>query len=377
MYDLKIRNFILSHDNWEELLQSPPYNLKISRDRGYIIFKYSQISSDFNNPIVQEARGIIFKESTWECVCHAFNKFGNWGESYVPELNWNSVKVLEKVDGSLIRLWYDNGWHISTNGIIDAFQANINDLLCPTFGDLFLKSIPDTIVNFCARLNQDRTYMFELVSPHNRVVIPYEDIKLYYLGERDMITGQEYFLPDEWNVSPKIYEFNNLEDVIKAAKELPWDEEGYVCVDKYFRRCKIKSPSYVMAHYVRNNNTITKKRLIDIILNNEITEFCIYANDYEELLNEVLQEMIEIDMQAEFIQFTFNMLHLTELSRKDYAGYVLQSPKIFHDFLFKNYENEITWKEYVINWDANKWEKCLEQAEQYKINKEAEGLENE
>ena len=55
MYNLKIRNFILSHDNWEELLQAPPYNLTISRDEGYIMFKYSQIDSDFNDPIVQEA----------------------------------------------------------------------------------------------------------------------------------------------------------------------------------------------------------------------------------------------------------------------------------------------------------------------------------
>ena len=375
MYNLKIRNFILSHDNWEELLQAPPYNLIISRDEGYIMFKYSQIDSDFNDPIVQEARGIIFKESNWECVCHAFNKFGNYGESYVEKLDWDSVKVLEKIDGSLLKLFYDNNsWHISTNGTIDAFKSNTGNVLYPTFGDLFLNAIPDNIVAFYSRLDQNKTYMFELVSPYNRVVIPYENIELYYLGERDMTTGQEYFLPDQWCKSPRVFEFYNLQDVINAADKLPWDEEGYVCVDKDFRRCKIKSPSYVMAHYCRNNGAITRKRLIDVIINHEIAEFCIYANDYKDLINEVVQEMGEIKTEAELLQSTLNLLHLKELSRKEYASYVLIYPKVFHDFLFKNYERDITWEEYTLDWNANKWDKVLEQCEQYKIKKEGDEI---
>ena len=375
MYNLKIRNFILSHDNWEELLQAPPYNLTISRDEGYIMFKYSQIDSDFNDPIVQEARGIIFKEINWECVCHAFNKFGNYGESYVEELDWDSVKVLEKIDGSLIKLFYDNNhWHISTNGTIDAFKSNTGNVLYPTFGDLFLNAVPDNITVFCGRLDQNKTYMFELVSPYNRVVIPYENIELYYLGERDMTTGQECFLPDQWDKSPRVFEFHNLQDVINAADKLPWDEEGYVCVDKDFRRCKIKSPSYVMAHYCRNNNVITRKRLIDVILNHEIVEFCIYANDYKDLIDEVVQEMVEIETEAKLLQSTFNLLHLKELSRKEYASYVLMYPKVFHDFLFKNYERDITWEEYTLDWNANKWDKVLEEYEQYRIKKEGDEI---
>lgn len=369
MYNLEIRNFILSHDNWEELLQAPPYNLIISRDRGYILFKYSLIDSDFHELIVQESRGIIFKESDWKCVCHSFNKFGNWGESYVQELDWSSVKVLEKIDGSLIRLWYDNGWHISTNSIIDAFKAGTKDLLYPTFGDLFLKSIPNSIADFCARLDKNRTYMFELVSPYNRVVIPYKSIELYYLGERDMNNGQEYFLPEVWSKSPMVFELHSLQDVINTANQLPWDEEGYVCVDKNFCRCKIKSPNYVMAHYIRNNNVITKKRLIDVILSGEVAEFCIYANDYKAIINDVIQEMTVVSVNAEFIRGVFSVAW-NKLPRKDYADIVHKYPKVFHDFLFKNYDNEITWEEYTCSWDANKWDKILKQCEQYKINKE-------
>ena len=106
MYHLELRDFILSHDNWEQLLSEPPYSLKIHRSNGLILFKYNQLSSDFNLEIVREARGIIFKEDTWECVCHAFNKFGNYLESYVPDIDWNHCRASEKIDGSLIKLFY-------------------------------------------------------------------------------------------------------------------------------------------------------------------------------------------------------------------------------------------------------------------------------
>ena len=99
---MKLLDYIKSHSDWEELLSRDPYNLKISRDDGYIMFKYDQIASDFSYEEVREARGIIFYEQTWDCVCHPFNKFGNYGESYCPNIDWNTASVQEKVDGSLI-----------------------------------------------------------------------------------------------------------------------------------------------------------------------------------------------------------------------------------------------------------------------------------
>ena len=132
-YNTKLGEFCATHPNWEELLVAEPYCLKIKRDYGFIIFNYNQLSSDFNNEIVREARGIIFAEGEWEYpVCHAFDKFGNWGESYVPELDWSTVKVSEKIDGSIMKLWNHNGrWRVSTNGNISARDASIGDYTLP------------------------------------------------------------------------------------------------------------------------------------------------------------------------------------------------------------------------------------------------------
>ena len=65
MFNTELGLFCATHDNWAELLIQEPYNLKISEDGPYVLFKYNQLSSDFSNPIVREARGIIFRKGKW------------------------------------------------------------------------------------------------------------------------------------------------------------------------------------------------------------------------------------------------------------------------------------------------------------------------
>ena len=83
---LCIQKFIEEHADWEKLLSEKPYCISISRDvmfgRKLIMFKYSQIDSDFNIELVRECRGIILDEDTLEVICHPFNKFGNYEEPY-------------------------------------------------------------------------------------------------------------------------------------------------------------------------------------------------------------------------------------------------------------------------------------------------------
>ena len=365
MYKIELRDFILSHDNWEELLTAEPYHLKISRDGEYIMFKYNQVFSDFNIPLVREARGIIFRESDWECVCHPFNKFGNYGESYCPDINWETASVQEKVDGSLIKCWNDNGWHISTNGTIDAFKTNLNDIKYQNFGQLVLDAIRNVFPNehdFFNMLDPKCTYMFELVSPYNRVVIPYEEVKLYFLGIRDMNDGDEWN-PEESDLSmffsiPKRYSLHSLEDVQKAANTLSWNEEGYVVCDADFNRVKIKSPSYVMAHYARNNNTINTERLVQIVLNREQEEFLIYASDYADELHDVENTMKAIaNNSVESMKVLFGASY-EFANRGDYAREVAKYPVYMKDFLFRCFDDRIFW-DYAKSWSIDRWVKAI------------------
>lgn len=372
MCNTMIGQFCAQQENWEELLTAAPYHLKISRDDGYVMFKYDQIHSNFVFSLVQEARGIIFKEGQWEePVCWAFNKFGNYGESYVPEIDWSSAFVTEKVDGSLIKLWYNCGrWHISTNGTIDAFKAPLHDVKYDSFGDYFIdtcKKYYPYESDLLDQLDEDLTYMFELVGPSNRVVVPYEESKIYFLGARNNFSGGE-LIPNGFVASclgvdrferPKQYSLTSLEDCLKVVNEFDWQQEGFVVCDGDFNRVKIKSPAYVLAHYARNNNVITKKHLIKVVLTNEIEEFCCYASEYKE---EVLQCKAEIE---NFYKLGKLLLDICKgaraLPRKDYAEIVKACPAPYWDFLFRSYERDVSLQEYTSKWDPEKWEQALSQ----------------
>lgn len=341
---MELLEFIKSHENWEELLSADPYNIKISRDNGYILFKYNQLSSDFSNPIVKECRGIILREADFRPVCVPFFKFMNAEEpnSDLNKIDWSTASVQEKIDGSLMKVWFDNGWHISTNGTIDAFKAELASLYHNSFGALFLEAVRATIPDeheFFFKLKPDFTYMFELVSPENRVVIPYEKTELYFLGARNNETLLEYD-PESVVVSnllhyfkiPKRYNLHSFDEIKNAANELPWDEEGYVCRDKYFHRVKIKSPKYVAAHYCRNNSIITHEHLLEVILSGERAEFLTYASDFKDELDKV--ERAYCLTIAEIKTACSSVAARQFESRKDLAMYVKAKPSWIQGFMF-------------------------------------------
>ena len=383
-YNTKIGEFCATHSNWEELLAQEPYHILVKRKDGFVIFNYRQLESDFSNEIVRECRGIIFKEGEWEHpVCHAFDKFFNYGEPNCAELDWGTAKCTEKIDGSIMKLWcYDGTWHVSTNGNIDASDAPVPDVRKDDFNQLFWEGVTKNLtehyngipqfVPWLDILDKDFTYIFEMVSPYTRVVIPYEETDVYFLGARDNISGRQFGCgidtAAKFNVSmfprPKIYPLIGLEEIINASHDLPWDEEGYVCYDENFNRCKVKSPKYVMAHFARNNNVITRWHLINIILKGEMDEFITYASDYKDQIKWVK------DLMDDFVKTLNGAAYVGKLFRKHdrpkAAELIKNFDKFAQNIMFLNYEKDMSAKKYVENWDAYKWDRVLTQYEKFK-----------
>ena len=364
VYYTRLGQFCDFYKDWEERLSQSPYCLKIKRDENYIMFNYNQLESDFSNDIVRESRGIIFREGEWKApVCHAFDKFGNYGESYVPEIDWSTAVVTEKVDGSLIKFWYDGRWRISTNGTINAFKAENNNVKYKTFGDL----VEDTcdLYGLYQILDKRYTYMFELVGPYNRVVIPYEENNLYFLGYRDNQGVVPFHkaknlaekLADLGIKTPKCYKLGSLEECLNASSVLPWDEEGYVVDDAKGDRAKIKSPAYVMAHYTRTSKVISERVLIDIILKNEIEEFLTYAEDYRDNLEATKNKMDALKKSHEVALDRIKSQFYE--SRKEYAQAVKEFQEWLWPYLFLNFDNYVSFDEYTKGWNVEKWERMI------------------
>ena len=279
---LKLLNFINEHTDWEEKLSNDPYCIKIKRSEGLIILSY-EIGADFNIDIVRECRGIILDETDgYKPVCVPFFKFGNYGESYTDDIDWKTARVQEKIDGSLIKVWHHKGvWRVSTNNTIDAASAMTNSNE-DTFLNIFLKAWALTGKQF-SDLNPDYTYLFELVSPQTRVVVPYMETKLYHTGTRDNNTLKELYM-DIGIEKPKEYTLSTIEACVEAAKKLDKYHEGFVVVDSRWRRIKIKSPIYVAIHHLLNN-IASEKRVIDLIVSGEDAEVVSYFPEYAEMFN--------------------------------------------------------------------------------------------
>lgn len=313
---LKLQKFIQNNKNWEEILQKEPYCLTINRDDDYIIFKYSQINSGFNNDIVRECRGLILKDKTYEAICVPFYKFGNYGEAYADVIDWSTAKVQEKIDGSLIKVFYDNGeWHVATNGMINAKNAEISGYCrYKNFYELF----EDARCFDYDKLDKDCTYMFELTSPYNQVVIRYDDIKIWHIGTRNNKTLKELDV-DIGVEKPKYFNLHTLDDCVEFCKTFR-GHEGFVVVDKNYNRIKIKNPAYVAMHHAVNNHCLTLKRIITIVDVNETAEFINYFPQYKD-------EILKIKSAVKAIKYIINS-DIEKLSkrkfsdRKEYALFV-------------------------------------------------------
>ena len=345
---LKVLEFIKAHKNWEELLSQAPYYIKVYRDvmfdHNLVMLKYNQLDSDFNEEIVRECRGLILDEDSLEPVSVPFFKFGNYGESYCPEIDWESAVILEKRDGSLVKVVkLGKDYLISTNGCIDAFKAMMpDDVLCPykSYGELFMKAMGDRL----SLLSEGYTYMFELTSPYNKVVVPYDDIEITLIGIRDNKSLQEELICDsklkDSFLLPKRYGFRTLEECIESAHSLPYSEEGYVVLDKHFNRVKIKSLEYVNVHHLRGEGAMTEKRILDIIRQNETAEYLIYFPEYKDLFDEYKRKVDDLYKTYHLMWLSFSQLEFN--SRKEIALF-LEYAKDVYDmvFIFKMIDGKI------------------------------------
>lgn len=364
---MELVKFLNAHKNdWQQILSAPPYNIKISSmpaiNGYYYLLKYNQLSSDFKLAFCREARGCIMYYDNlvdrYECVCHPFDKFGNYGESYVPEIDWKSARVTEKVDGSLIKVWYHGGWHISTNGTINAQYAYVPNTQL-SYYDLFLRAIRKygTVEGFFQALDLRYTYLFELVSPDNRMTIYYPEDAIYLIGKRNNLTHAETKITPFCKVNfdiyysslgvriPRAYSLTSLEECIEAAKAMGADEEGFVVCDDKFDRVKVKSEQYLIASHLRFNNSINVKKVIKLIREEIIDDFCAYNEDYIGFVNDVKEAGRTLVAEMRCDWNVFNAMNIA--TKKDFYIAAKNSP--YCDFLCKMYDGKfpLTEKEWL------------------------------
>ena len=381
---LNVQWFIEQHSNWEKLLSEKPYCLTMSREQwngmNLLMLKYSQVDSDFNEVIVRECRGLILNEDTNEIVSFPFTKFGNFGESYCPKIDWTTARCGEKIDGSLIKIVnVGNNLLISTNGTILASNAPIAEQIgCKysTFGDI-VADILDNILEksgwqkrlqeegLCALWEEGYTYMFELCSPWTRVVVPHKENKLYFLGKRNNETFEETYFTDDPIMSkifdtPRVFPLKSIDECLAATKEMPWDEEGYVVCDGKFNRIKVKSAAYCAIHHMKGNGKMSYERGIDIIRSNEISEVVTYFPEFKNHLDSLKEKLKQTLSFLEQAWANYLIMDSKLLLRKDKAIEIQRLFKSFSGIGFALLDHKINSpKEWLETCPSNKLVKFL------------------
>ena len=317
---LKLQEFILANKDWREQLEAAPYNLKIKEEGSLILFKYNQIASDFSNPIVCECRGIILEKNTWRVVRYAFNKFFNIGEPNAATLDWDSAIATEKLDGSLMSVYYyDDEWRVATNSTIDAYKAPLDNGGFKTYGDLFAKAAEIAGLDY-TKLCKHYTYTFELCSRYNKVVLDYPDIKLYHILTRDNETFEELDI----NIGvpkPAEYALGNKEDYENFVASMGEDHEGIVVKDDFNNRVKIKTQSYFALHRLVNNHIMTLTTAIELILKNETAELLAYFPEFQPYIDQVQLQLHEVFAKIENIKETVNAKK-ANMAKKEFVQWV-------------------------------------------------------
>ena len=311
--ELSIVTYIKAHG-----LQAAEKEFKLLvRDYGHkVLLKYSQIDSDMSLPEVQDARGLILEKGTWKVMSLPFRKFFNAAEGHAAKIDWETALILEKLDGSLMQLYYDwvlDEWCVGTSGTADA-SGEVNNKMGTTFADLFWGTIAKLNGKFhmitstnahnkftpeerTARLNEflnkDFCWIFELTTPYNVVVKPHTESSVTLLTARNVNTLEELsyenlcWMRVELDVPVvKAFDINasNVGHILATLEGMPWSEEGYVVVDEKFNRIKIKNPAYVAVHHLKSKTA--EYNILEIVKSNEIDEF---GATFPERLEEITQ----------------------------------------------------------------------------------------
>lgn len=281
---------------------------------------YDQIMAKSGNPVSDQCRGLIIRPRSdspfwtfarshdvdWkdivvgECEILAWpmNRFYNYGDHAMANIDWNdpNLKVWEKVDGTCIIVYWDSlhgKWHCATRSVSEADIPIRGDDLAigdMTFAQLFLKALkatreeisgksvdwecdgPDKVIH----LSKENTYVFELVSRHNQIVVDYPEPRVYLLAVRHLPTGEEVH-PDAVRIQhvrrPRTWPLNDAAAIGAFVNTMsPSELEGVVVCDSKFNRGKIKSMAYVLAHKSKDTVTASPRNALEAIILEKIDD---------------------------------------------------------------------------------------------------------
>lgn len=300
------------------------------------VIEYDHVWNDFE--II--SRGLMFNKTTGEVVARSFDKFFNWLQGG-RKASGHIVTITEKMDGSLLLLYRDNGeFKFATKGSFTSEQAKWGT---EKIKDYDLSDLPN-----------EWTLIFEAIYPGNRIVVDYKDRNsLVLLAIRNRFTGEFLpFFPTVYETAqkygfelPQVYNFSNAEAIIAKCGEINEDEEGYVVEFSDGSRWKFKGDRYLELHKVISH--LSFKSVVKAMLNGELKrwrenlpdEFADQIKTWEETALNYADKNSKAIYQA-YAQAPKTLAD-GKVARKQFAKWLQNNiDKHWHMYFFKLYDGK-------------------------------------
>lgn len=363
-----LRNF-LAQNSFQALYEMYGIAARPCKNNSKWSLNYDQIASKPGCLIAGVCRGLIVRPiipitsdseivGDVEIVARPMDRFYNAGEPHAAHIDWSTARCQEKLDGTMILLYWDdvkNEWCVATRSVPEA-DVSFGDfpgspLKENTFAELFWYSLEKTLVNvtvktFLDSLSARHTFIFELTSPLNRVVVKYDDYVTTVLAVRNNQTGEYLDTSSFWEL-PCVdqWRLQSLSDLVEFVNKMdPAKCEGAVVVDANWNRIKVKNKAWVLASRAKDILTMSKRNALECIINGQ-------ADDVVPLLDPHVAEYItrlqsNLHTYRRFIDDLFARFKMESTNRKEFALRVQasgewQSP--FFALYSGNYANCLDW----------------------------------
>jgi hypothetical protein len=373
---LEVQKYLLNH-SLQELETEHGVNHRFSADRSKFSLNYDQLEAKSDNPIACQCRGLVIRplvpingpenvvgETT--IVSRPMDRFFNAGDVHAAPIDWSTAVIQCKLDGTMTELYWDSvkeQWCVGTRSVPEA-DVCFGDIVSPlkenTFYELFKHSVletvrakycelfcgdPEDLFNnlWCNTLDKDITYVYELTSPYNRVVVKYGECRVTLLAARETGTGRYIKVEEGYGPGLQVVEtwpLKTLADIEAFLRDSdPAKIEGAVVIDANHNRVKVKSKQWILASRAKDMVSMSKRNALTCIIDGS-------SDDVIPLLSEELQEYMH-KLQAGLVEYcrqldvAFNCYRLSATDRKQFALFV-QASKLWQTPFFNLYSGQ--WK---------------------------------
>lgn len=246
---------------------------------------YDQLEAKDGDIIASECRGLVLEckrvpmdgevVGDTRILALPMHRFFNHGTGAAAPVDFHRARFYEKLDGTCCIMYWDRmlmRWCVATRSVPDA-DLNIDGYPDKTFTSLFWKAFEASggTVEALDYARGNQTFVFELCTPENQIVVHYPDYRVYLLAVRDIHMGGED-MPFLWaaqigvDVAPS-YNLSSVDDMMRFVNDRnPSQHEGIVVCDDRFHRVKVKNAAYMALSRVKDAAAKSPRALLEIIL---------------------------------------------------------------------------------------------------------------